>query len=157
MLKNVKNVKNDPISNARSSVVYDDVFLLEVDSEPSARDLFATRFSAQSEKLAFSGFFEKLEISEEKKCQKMRFCAFSRQPVGGFSKKFFCLKGLPKAFKKVFYTRVAATHRLAAIPKFRLFHVQIGRCLIENPIFCSWLGWFFQNSLCSFFLKNHLV
>ena len=66
MAKNVKNLKNDPISNARSSVVYDDVFLLEVDSEPSARDLFATRFSAQSEKLAFSGFFEKLKTNEKK-------------------------------------------------------------------------------------------
>ena len=41
MLKNVKNVKNDPISEARSSVVYDHVFWLEVDSEPAGRDLFA--------------------------------------------------------------------------------------------------------------------
>ena len=72
----------------------------------------------------------------------MRFCAFSPEPVDGFSKIFFCLKGLPKAPKKVFYTCVAATHRLAAIPKFRLFHVDFPRCLIENPIFPRGLGGF---------------
>ena len=96
--------------------------------------------SLGSDNVALSKIFQKLKISEEKKSQKMRFCAFSRQPVGGFSKKFFCLKGLPKTHKKVVHTCVAATHRLAAIPKFRLFRVQSDPPLIVNPIFSSWLG-----------------
>ena len=85
-LKNAQNLKNGLGLCAHRAVVYDHVFWLEVDSEPSARDLFATRFSAQSEKLAFSEIFEKPQFYG---VEKPVFAHFPAYRLADFQKFFF--------------------------------------------------------------------
>ena len=85
-LKNAKNLQNDRISEARSSVVYEDVFRLKYVLEPAARDLFARRFSAQSDNVAFSGFFKKLEFYD---VEKPVFAHFLANRLADFQKNFF--------------------------------------------------------------------
>ena len=84
--KNAQNLKNDRISEARSTAEYDHVFWLKVDSEPAARDLFARRFSAQSDNIAFSGFFKKLEFYD---VEKPVFAHFLANRLTDFQNNFF--------------------------------------------------------------------
>ena len=60
--KNAKIASDDPTLRCDTNFVYAGVWLLEVDSEPLGPGLDATRFSLISDNVAFSGFFEKLEI-----------------------------------------------------------------------------------------------
>ena len=110
--KNVKILQNGLNVSRRSSAEYDHVFWLEVDSEPPGPGLDARRFSLTSVN-RFAGKCRKTSILQRRK---NGFSAFSGEPVGRFSNRFFCLKGLPKGFKKVPHNHVATTHRLAAIP-----------------------------------------
>ena len=85
-LKNAKNFQNDRISEARSSVVYEDVFRLKYVLEPAPRDLFARRFSAQSDNVALSEIFEKPQFYDVKKPV---FAHFLPNRLADFQKNFF--------------------------------------------------------------------
>ena len=85
-LKNAKKLQNGLGLCAHRAFVYEDVFRVEIDSEPAARDLFATRFSAQSEKLAFSKIFEKPQFYG---VEKPVFAHFLANRLTDFQKIFF--------------------------------------------------------------------
>ena len=85
-LKNAQNLQNGLGLCAHRAFVYEDVFRVEIDSEPAARDLFATRFSAQSEKLAFSEIFEKPQFYG---VEKPVFAHFLANRLTDFQKFFF--------------------------------------------------------------------
>ena len=90
--KNVKNLQNVLNVSRRSSAEYDHVFWLEVDSEPPGPGLDARRFSLTSVN-RFAGKCRKTSILQRRK---NGFSAFSGEPVGRFSNRFFCLKALAK-------------------------------------------------------------
>ena len=117
--KNVKNLQNGQTLANRSSAEYDHVFRVKVDSEPSGPGLDARRFLLTS----VNRFAGKCRKTANLHVRKNGFSAFAGEPVGRFSNRFFCLKGLPKGFKKVPHNHVATTHRLAAIP-FSVFFVR---------------------------------
>ena len=110
--KKVKNLQNGPTLANRSSAEYDHVFRVKVDLEPVGPGLEPRRFSLTSVN-RFAGKCRKTSILH---VRKNGFSAFSGEPVGRFSNRFFLVKGLPKGFKKGPYNHVATTHRLAAIP-----------------------------------------
>ena len=143
--KMTKFEKNGLYDNGRSSAEYDHVFWLEVDLEPAGPGLDARRFSLTSVN-RFAGKCRKTSILRRRK---NGFSAFSGEPVGRFSNRFFLVKGLPKGFQKVLHNHVATTHRLAAIP----FSVFFG------PDF--WSPWCKIQNLFklegTFFSKNFLV
>ena len=119
--KSEKNFQNRRTLANRSSAEYDHVFRVKVDSEPFGPGLDARRFSLTSVN-RFAGKCRKTSILRRRK---NGFSAFSGEPVGRFSNRFFLVKGLPKGFKKVLHNHVATTHRLAAIPFSVFFGVDL--------------------------------
>jgi hypothetical protein len=84
--KNAKFASDDPTLRCDTNFVCAGVLLLEVDSEPLGPGLDATRFSLNSDDVAFCGFFEKLKIFT---CQKSVFADFLANRSTDFQNFFF--------------------------------------------------------------------